>query len=130
MLDSVVQNWAQNDPAAAGQWLNQLPDDAAKQGAVNSYINDLAYQSPDLAAPWVNALSDPNQRNSAIQNVARNWLRTDPTTATRWLNTTALPEDQKQQLLKNPDSDESGPQTGTIINPATGLPIVPPPAQM
>ena len=78
-----------------------MPDDAAKQSAVNSYISNLSYQSPDLAAPWTETLTDVNQRNSAIENVARTWLNTDPVAAKTWLNSTSLPPEQKQQLLNS-----------------------------
>jgi len=46
-------------------------------------------------------LTDVFDRNNAIENVAITWLQTDPASAKAWLATTSLPDDQKQQLLKN-----------------------------
>jgi hypothetical protein len=78
-----------------------LPNDSAKQSAVQSYVNQITGQFPEIAAPWAESLSDTARRNSAIQNVARQWLQTDPVNAQTWLLNTSLPDDQKQMLLKN-----------------------------
>jgi len=95
-----VSSWAQNDPTGASQWLTTLPDDKAKQGAVQSFVNNLSYRYPDIAAPWAESISDPNQRTFAIQNVAGNWMRMDPTAAKAWIQTLTLPDDVKARLLK------------------------------
>jgi hypothetical protein len=101
VLINVEVGLFQSDAAAAGKWLKQLPDDAAKQQVVQNYINNVSRQNPELAVPWVETLTEPNQRNNAIRNLARNWLRTDPTAAEKWLDSTDLPDQQKAQLLKS-----------------------------
>jgi len=78
-----------------------LPDDSAKQSAMQSYVNSTSWQYPDLAAQFATTITDDHQRNNAINNIARNWLRTDPKPAAEWLNSTTLPQDQKDRLLKS-----------------------------
>jgi hypothetical protein len=78
-----------------------LPEDTAKQGAIQNYLNRLSVKYPQHAATLVTGLTDEAQRTTAIQNIAKRWLLTDPVAAERWLNTTPLPKDQIQQMLKN-----------------------------
>ena len=76
-------------------------------------------QLPATAAPFANSLTDPDQRNEAIKGVAQAWLRLDPAAATTWLQSTSLPQDQIQQLLTNPQGDDT-------VNPSAA-PAPPPP---
>ena len=94
--------WANDDPTAAGQWLQTLPAGASREAAVETYVNNLAYSSPDLAAPWVETLTNDTLRNNQIENIARRWLETDRPAAIAWLATVNLPDDRKQRLLASP----------------------------
>jgi hypothetical protein len=108
-LTAVVQNWAENDPNGAAAWLNSLPEDAARESALQTYVSTVAGNYPTIAAPLALTLTDPDQRTDAIKNVAQSWLRLDPAAATKWLQGTSLPPDQIQQILNPPQGTEDSP---------------------
>jgi hypothetical protein len=97
---NLISQWANEDPAAAGKFLQSLPADKSRDQAVQNYINQVSWQYPEMAAPLVNDISEENQRNSYIENIARPWLEIDPKAAQAWLMQTSLSEERKQQLLK------------------------------
>jgi hypothetical protein len=76
-----------------------LPNDAAKQVAINTYVNHLSMEYPQLAATVIADLTSDLQPSMAIQQIAQGWLRTDPVAAEQWLNSTALPKEQIRQIL-------------------------------
>ena len=80
--------------------MGTLPEDSAKQRAVQSYVNQLVWQNPGMAAPWAEALTDPLARQNSLENLARQWLQTDHAAAEAWLGKVSLPDNIKQQLLK------------------------------
>jgi hypothetical protein len=98
-LDAVIQRWASNDPEASARWLSELPNDVAKQKAINSYLSRLMDEYPNHAATVVEGMTDESQRHGAISRIFQAWKRSDPGAAEQWLNTTSLPKEQIRGLL-------------------------------
>ena len=69
---------------------------------MQSYIGSTTYEYPAQAAAWAETIADSNQRISTIENIGRTWLQTDRVSAEKWINQTSLPDDKKQNLLKQP----------------------------
>jgi len=99
---NLMSAWANDDPTAAGQWLQTLPAGASREAALETYVSTLAYSSPELAAPLAETITVENLRNNQIENVARRWLETDHPAAAAWLARVNLPDDIKQRLLSRP----------------------------
>ncbi len=95
-----MNNWAQNDPAGAGKFIDGLLAGKSRDSAIQSYVSQLSYQSPEFAAPFVNQIADENLRYNAAQNLAHNYKRNDPAGYAKWLTTLNLPEDKLKFLPK------------------------------
>jgi hypothetical protein len=76
-----------------------LPNDTAKQAAINSYLSRLMDEYPSYAATVVEGMTDESQRHSSISRIFHAWKRSDPGAAEQWLNTTSLPKEQIRQIL-------------------------------
>jgi hypothetical protein len=100
VMQRLVKDWAENDAAAAGKFLEGLPAGKSREAAVNAYIAGLAMQSPESAAPFVSQIADEDQRFSSAQIVARSYLRSDPAGYAKWLATLQLPEEKLKLLPK------------------------------
>jgi hypothetical protein len=98
-LNTVIQGWADNDPEASARWLSQLPNDGAKQTAINTYVGEMTSRYPSYAATVVGGIADEGQRHESISRIFRAWKRSDPGAAEQWLGTTSLPKEQIRGLL-------------------------------
>jgi hypothetical protein len=98
-LNTVISEWGRNDPEASARWLSELPNDAAKQTAINTYLGQLTYQYPNHAATLVEGVTDESQRHGAISRIFQVWKRSDPGAAEQWLNTTSLPKEEIRGML-------------------------------
>src|SRR5690606_14248576 len=96
---NLANSWAGADPAAAGQWLQSLPESAARDQAVRAFVGQVAYQNPEVAASYVAGIRDLNQRAQAIEQVARGWLHVDRRAAEAWIAQSVLPDERKRALL-------------------------------
>jgi hypothetical protein len=99
-MQRLVDDWAENDAAAAGKFLEGLPAGNSREAALNAYIGRLALHSPESAAPFVNQIADENQRFSSAQLLANNYQRSDPAGYAKWLRTLNLPGDKLKLLPK------------------------------
>jgi len=99
-MNSVVNTWASQEPAAAGQWISKLRDETVRDNAYESYVNSTSRNFPEYAATCATAITDQKKRENAIYNTASNWIRADSTAALAWLATTDLPDNRKQELEK------------------------------
>jgi hypothetical protein len=98
-LNTVISEWGRNDPEASARWLSELPNDAAKQTAINTYLGQLTYQYPTHAATLVEGVTDESHRHGAISRIFQVWKRSDPGAAEQWLNTTSLPKEEIRGML-------------------------------
>jgi hypothetical protein len=76
-----------------------LPNDAAKQAAINTYVGQLTGEYPNYAATVVGGIADEGQRHGAISRIFHAWKRSDPGAAEQWLGTTSLPKEQIRGML-------------------------------
>ena len=98
-LNTVISAWGFRDPEASARWLSELPNDTAKQAAINTYLGGLLNEYPYYAATVVEGMTDESQRHASISSIFQVWKRSDPGEAERWLNTTSLPKEQIRQIL-------------------------------
>jgi hypothetical protein len=81
-LDSKVRNlvaeWTRQDFQAAGAWLAEAPDDAAKPAAVSSFAETVAEYEPETAEEWALTLPEGSARTDTLIRIYHRWPQSDP----------------------------------------------------
>ncbi len=95
MLGQALKHWAQTDPLATAQWINDRdlsPDFDAGVAAVAG-LNTV---KPDFALNWAETITDAKLRSETIAGVLHGWLLEEPAAAKNYLSSTKqlLPEDR------------------------------------
>jgi hypothetical protein len=77
----LVRRWAQADPGAAAQWVEQLTDGEERNGLLVQVAT--LWSNHDLAASaeWAKSLSDENSRQTALFAVTEEAIRQTPASA-------------------------------------------------
>jgi hypothetical protein len=78
---NVAKSWLQQDPNAASQWVDTLPQGSAKDAAINQIITSVGTNDPASAFTWATSISDPTARDAQVVNVATQWSKQNPTAA-------------------------------------------------
>lgn len=99
MLEFVRQRGAL-DTGAMGQWLASLPGSTMRDRALEIYLEGRLTSTPAEAAAWLRSLPRSDVNDAMVDQVARRWLRSDPDAAATWLRDLAIPEFQKDRLLR------------------------------
>lgn len=84
VLASVVQSWAQKEPAVVASWVRQFPDDRLGQEAAETLINYWVVSDPKASGEWLSSLAPSKLRNMGVIAYARVLRRTDIAMADRW----------------------------------------------
>lgn len=100
---SVAQAWVAQDLPAATQWVNTLEDGPTKDEVVNGVVSRFQNRNPQVALSWIEGISDDSKRVEAYRKLARSWIRNDRIAARSWIESAPLPEPVKSELLK-PDT--------------------------
>ncbi len=77
-IASLINNWAQEDFAAAGEWINQQPDGVARDHATLNYARTISRHEPAAAADWADALPSGPDKTRLVQTIYRNFKTKDP----------------------------------------------------
>lgn len=78
VTQEIVEQWAQDDFASAGEWLNQQHEGARKTQATQSYAEALAPHEPTAAADWAATLPEGNERSRIFAKIHRSLAKKDP----------------------------------------------------
>ncbi|MDB6030233.1 MAG: hypothetical protein JWM16_571, partial [Verrucomicrobiales bacterium] len=96
---SVIQNWANQDPVSAAEWLKSQHAGKSREAAVNGYIDSVSYSYPEVAIQWAENMAEDQDRKRKLQSVVSRWIQNDEKAALAWLDKTqALAEDVKNQI--------------------------------
>lgn len=82
-------SWANEEPAAAGEWLNQQPAGIARDTMASELVRLAASTHPDIAAQWIRSIVDPRTRQSAV-TVAITNIRPDDQAAMQTILSAAI----------------------------------------
>jgi hypothetical protein len=83
-LTGVLNSWLSKDPDAAIQWLNDLPDDDAKLGFIQSVASQFQDSDPARAMQLAVAIPPGWAREQTVDYSMRAWLSNDPLIAANW----------------------------------------------
>ena len=64
-----MQNWAREDYAAAGNWLNEQSAGITKNAAIKTYADALHSREPEAAADWAVTLPEGKERSDLLQTI-------------------------------------------------------------
>ena len=98
--EKAVEYWFRNDPDAAIQWMQSLPEGWDKDIALNGILRGEYWLDPQACMDMALEIGDSNRRTLLLKHVAREWLGSAPAAATKWINSSALPQEVKTQLLQ------------------------------
>lgn len=82
--------WASKDPVAAGESVNQLPDGADRNLAINGFVSAHVHQDGEMAMTWIDAISEPGLRDAVMIRVGRQYFQRDPAAATQWYSSSGV----------------------------------------
>jgi len=97
----VAANWIQQDPLAASQWINTLPDGTARDGAVQQLIKIEGNNDPQTAFAWASSVSDDADRTSALRGITQVWAKQDPASATAAIQSAKISDQLRTELLQS-----------------------------
>lgn len=95
----VANNWIQQDPLAASQWISSLPPGSARDGAVLALLNAEGKNDLSAAFSWAASLSANGARTGQINDVVTQWAKKDPAAAAAAVESTPMPDAQRSALL-------------------------------
>ena len=84
-LGQALQNWAEQDAAAAVGFANDLPPDAYRPYILDYIAQEWMHQDPSAALNWAQSLGAHNQRASALSGIVTTWAQTDPAAAANYV---------------------------------------------
>ncbi len=103
LLATAVRSWTDYDLDSVGEFLNQLPNSAAKDPSVAIFALRASQENPEDVFPWVNSISDDSLRLRLTAVVALQWMQQDQPGFKKFLgDNTILSEQQKDMLINMP----------------------------
>jgi hypothetical protein len=88
----LVGNWVEENPRAAGEWINTLAPGDGRDSAVDSYVNEIREKDPATATHWAMTIEEPKKRVEATMSSFQRWADSNTDAASEWLNGTDIPE--------------------------------------
>ena len=83
-LQNIASNWAHNDPVAAAEWLQAMPDSDASRSGLQQVAEQWARVDPISASEWIGSLPAGEGRDSAAGALIHRIRRDDPERAIAW----------------------------------------------
>ena len=95
-----MRQWAREDPTAAANWINALPQGSSHDAAVAAFAYTLAQNDPQYAVSWAQNIADETARNNALQRVSREVMWRNPTQGAAILQAAGVPPNLIPQPTK------------------------------
>lgn len=80
-MTSVLAQWAQQDPQAAAQWVDKLPQGPKKQQATATVMANWSRADTNSAIRWLQSMPEGDARDQAIANLVNQNAARDPLAA-------------------------------------------------
>ena len=105
-LASVVDQWARQDTAAVGEWLNQQTQRGdLYDPAIEVYANRIAREAPVAALSWAQQIQNDDRRERTTVRAGQAMFREDPEAVNAWLPGSGLSERAQQAIQHPPRQD-------------------------
>lgn len=107
-LAEAIAEWADDDAAAAGNFLNGLPPSSDSDAARERFARNVFDQDPVGALSWAASITDAGDRQQTSERLVRSWIRKDAGSAKNWVQQSTLPDEVKQRYLAPGAADVRG----------------------
>ncbi len=84
-MTGALRGWAQTEPQAAAEFIDQLPESERSGRHVAAVTNTWARQDPARAALWLDEQRESPGKVEAMGHLIWNWTTVDPEAASTWL---------------------------------------------
>lgn len=74
-VGNIAFGWYQKNPQESLSWVDQLPNNSAKEIAITRIIHSIHYQDPDLAASYLSMIQTPFRKEDASIVIAMGYLK-------------------------------------------------------
>jgi hypothetical protein len=102
-LAGIMEDWAENEPAEASEFIASLPVDSAQRDApVSAFAKSLARIDPQASLQWAATVQNPALRNAAVTEAVNALFATDAGTAREILLTVPGLTPDEREALSNP----------------------------
>lgn len=78
---NIAHSWGQQDPMAAGEWLNAQPQGPELDEARKAFARIIEERDPPGAMAWAASIGDEKQRAQALLSAHHRWQQDDPAAA-------------------------------------------------
>lgn len=97
----IAQQWASEDPRAAGEWMLKQPQGAELDGARQTFAYTISNKDPAGAMDWAKSVQEEKRRAQAVEQIFQQWRIKDATAAEAALASSGLPKEKVQQLIES-----------------------------
>jgi len=94
---SIVQRWAQTEPAQAADWVVQFPEGRLRDTAVQNLVQIWSEQA-NKPTEWLDSLEDGPVRDAGIATYARKLAPWSPEIALTWAAKISNPQSQAHEI--------------------------------
>lgn len=124
-----MEQWGEQDPEAAAQWLSSLPDDAATEPAAAGLAASWESYDEHAAAAWAATLPAGPARDGAANSLANAFARSHPEEAWQWASAVSDPETRAEAFYSvayhwRDESPEEFRAAYAAARQAVGLPVL------
>lgn len=77
----VAGSWLMHDPAAATQWISNLPVGNTKDSAILAVVGVTSDNDPATAFTWLRTMTNPSTRGTTATQLITQWAKTNPDAA-------------------------------------------------
>ena len=97
----ILSSWAIEDPVAAAQWVQQLPENLEGRSEMMSDVaGSWARKDPLAALQWVQQLPENLEgRSGLMEGLARGWAAQDPLAVLQWVQQLPVSPKQRSQIM-------------------------------
>lgn len=95
---SIVQRWAQTEPAEAAGWVAQFPEGRVRDAALENLVQIWSEKSPEKPVEWLNSLEDGPVKDSGVAAYARKLATSSPESALAWAGKISNPETRVREI--------------------------------
>lgn len=108
VMTQAIPNWAEHDPAAAAQWLNQFDPSPDFDQAINRIATHPdAMKDVNAAVTWANSIFDTELQVQTLTRILANWKDRDAAAAFRYLETSAaIPPDTRMEVRRRIEAND------------------------
>jgi hypothetical protein len=85
VLAMVLNEWIDEAPEEAIEWIEKMPDEQEREKALGGIITQLSFDNREMAARLTTLISPGKDQDQALQQLAYQWSMTDPDAALAWL---------------------------------------------